>query len=95
MEVYLFLISEYNQQNAKLEYMIKDNQEVINSINENKENTVISYHNQIFNDTEKNDFLKELIIRDNESIRQTIENNTQTLKYIYRELNRNQWYKKI
>jgi hypothetical protein len=94
MEVYLFLISEYNQQNAKLEYMIKDNQEVIDSINENKD-TLIKYRNQIFNDSEKNDFLKELIIRDNQLLRQSIESNTQTLRYIYREMSRYEWYKKI
>jgi hypothetical protein len=94
MEVYLFLISEYNQQNSKLDIMIKDNQEVINSINENKD-TLIKYRNQIFNDSEKNDFLKELIIRDNQLLRQSIESNTQTLRYIYREMSRYEWYKKI
>jgi hypothetical protein len=95
MEVYLFLISEYNSQNAKIELMIKDNNKVIESINENKDNVIIKYREQIFNDTEKNDFLKELIIRDNELLRLTIENNTQTLRYIYREISKNEWCKKV
>jgi hypothetical protein len=95
MEVYLFLISEYNQQNAKLEIIINENNKVIESIDENKDNTLIKYRNQIFNDSEKNDFLKELIIRDNQLLRQSIESNTQTLRYIYREMSRYEWYKKI